>query len=356
MESNETLALVYKGVGRIEPMTVPIPRIPGPAVRVEMKACGICGSDVKYFQGDNPWALHTLGRNIPPPPNMVLGHEVSGVEISSGQRRRVAILAFKSCGRCAACRDGRENLCADMEHFGHSAGWPPMEYTPGGMSRVFEIWQGFDYTIPDSVSHEAATFLDGLAVAVHAVEMGGVAPGAWVGVVGLGPIGMLAAQAARAAGAERVFASDIYDVPVRLAREVGLVNVVCARDTDPVDYMRSQARGRAGLDVVFDTVGSEESITRGLGLLAPGGALVLLAISEKPVHLATIAISGERRIVSSANNRYPDFPRAIELLAQGLVRVEPLITHRFRLEDGPRAFEVMLHKEEEGAYKVVLLP
>jgi threonine dehydrogenase-like Zn-dependent dehydrogenase len=83
MQSNATLALVYKGAGLIEPMTVPIPRIPGPAVRVETKACGLCGSDVKYFQGDNPWALHTLGRDI-----------------SGGQRRRVAILAFKSCGRC----------------------------------------------------------------------------------------------------------------------------------------------------------------------------------------------------------------------------------------------------------------
>jgi 2-desacetyl-2-hydroxyethyl bacteriochlorophyllide A dehydrogenase len=356
MMQDETLALVYKGPGRIEPMTVPIPRMPGPSVRVEMKACGICGSDIKYLRGDNPWALHTLGRNVPPPPNMVLGHEVSGVEVSSGQRRRVAILAFKSCGRCAPCRAGRENLCADMEHFGHSAGWAKMDYTPGGMARQFDIWQGFDYEIPDSVSHEAATFLDGLAVAVHAVEVGGVGPGAWVGVVGLGPIGMLAAQAARAAGAERVLASDVYDTPVRLAREVGLANVVSAEDTDPAEYMRSQTRGRGGLDVVFDTVGSEESIRQGLGLLATGGALVLLAISEKPVSLATIAISGERRILSSANNRYPDFARAIELLGRGLVRVEPLITHRFHLEDGPKAFDVMLRKKQERAYKVVLLP
>ncbi len=356
MTQDQTLALVYRGPGRIEPMTVPIPRIPGSSVRVEMKACGICGSDVKYLRGDNPWALHTLGRNIPPPPNMILGHEVSGVEVSSGQRRRVAILAFKSCGRCAACRAGRENLCADMQHFGHSAGWPTMDYTPGGMSRQFDIWQGFDYEIPDAVSHEAATFLDGLAVAVHAVEVGGVAPGHWVGVVGLGPIGMLAAQAARAVGAERVFGSDVYEVPVRLARGVGLVHVVCAEEADPVEYVRAQVKGRAGLDVVFDTVGSESSISQGLGLLAPGGALVLLAIGERPVSLAPIALSGERRILSSANNRYPDFPRAIELLARGLVQVEPLITHRFRLEDGSRAFEVMMRKKEEGAYKVVLLP
>jgi len=356
MKRDETLALVYRGVGRLEPMTVPIPRVPEPSVRVELAACGICGSDVKYFRGDNPWALHTLGRNIPPPPDMILGHEVSGVESSSGQRRRVAILAFKSCGRCASCASGRENLCADMEHFGHSAGWDKMDYTPGGMSRQFDIWQGFDYEIPDSVSHEAATFLDGLAVAVHAVEVAGVGPGHWVGVVGLGPIGILAAQAARAIGAERVFGSDVYDVPVRLAREVGLTNVVSAEETDPTDYVRSQTRGRPGLDVVFDTVGSEESIRRGLGLLAPGGALVLLAISEKPVSFATIGISGERRILSSANNRYRDFPRAIELLGRGLVRVEPLITHRFRLEDGMRAFDVMLRKKEEGAYKVILVP
>ncbi len=224
------------------------------------------------------------------------------------------------------------------------------------MSRQFDIWQGFDYEIPDSVSHEAATFLDGLAVAVHAVEVGGVGPGHWVGVVGLGPIGMLAAQAARAAGAERVFATDVYDVPVRLAARWGS-RTSCPPRT-PTPSTTSAARpGGAPASTWFSTRWEPRARSpTGLGLLAPGGALVLLAISEKPVSFATIAISGERRILSSANNRYPDFPRAIDLLGRGLVRVEPLITHRFRLEDGAKAFDVMLRKREEGAYKVVLLP
>ena len=352
--TDKSLALVYRGIGRVEPMTVPIPEIPGPSVRVELRACGICGSDVHYYQGHNPWALHTLGRDIPPPPDMILGHEVSGVEISSGQRRRVAILAFKSCGRCTVCKEGRENLCADMEHFGHSAGWPEgMPYTPGGMARVFPIWQGFAYDIPDEVSHEAATFLDGLAVALHALDTGGFSPGRRVGAIGLGPIGMLVAQAARALGAASVFASDVYDTPLRLAREVGLVDVVNATDDDPVAAARRLA---GGLDVVYDTVGSEESIRQGLAMLDPGGALVLLAVDDKAVPIATTGFSGERRIMTSCNNRYPDFPRAIELLASGRMRVEPLITHRFALEDGPKAFDVMLRKKEEDAYKVILTP
>ena len=127
------------------------------------------------------------------------------------------------------------------------------------------------------------------------------------------------------------------------------------RTPTPSSTCAERQKGGRG-SVVFDTVGSEDSIRRGLGLLSPGGALVLLSISEKPVSFATIGISGERRILSSANNRYPDFRRAIELLARGLVRVEPLITHRFPLEDGMKAFDVMLRKKEEGAYKVVLLP
>ncbi|TFH04330.1 MAG: hypothetical protein E4H09_03770, partial [Spirochaetales bacterium] len=168
-DEDRRLSVVYKGIRHIAVESVPIPRIPGPASRVELLAAGICGSDVRYFEGHNPWALQTLGRDIPPPPNMILGHEICGYDRE--RNCRVAILAYKSCGRCPQCLQGSENRCSDMEHFGHSAGWPVMEYYPGGMAEEFEVWDGFAYEIPDSISNDAATFLDGLAVAVHACDV-----------------------------------------------------------------------------------------------------------------------------------------------------------------------------------------
>ncbi|NIA15083.1 MAG: alcohol dehydrogenase catalytic domain-containing protein [Nitrospiraceae bacterium] len=335
---------------------IPIPVISGPSVRVEMRACGICGSDIRYYHGENPWSLHTLGRNVPCPPNMVLGHEISGIVKSSEGNRRVAILAYKGCGECVYCRVGQENLCGHMVHLGHSAGWDPMPYYPGGMAHTFEVWQGFDYDIPDSISFDAAVFLDGLAVAVHAVDQGGLGPGAKVGFVGLGPVGLLAAQVARAKSAGTVVGCDVDELPTRLAREVGLPDMAHGDSADLVSFVKGHNALKDGLDMIVDTVGSAETIQDSLSLLRKGGALVLLAVHEAAIPLRPTALSGERRIVTSANNRYEDFTEAIRLLSEGRVRVDPLVTHRLPLEDAAKAFELMADKLRNGVYKIVLHP
>ncbi len=117
-----------------------------------------------------------------------------------------------------------------------------------------------------------------------------------------------------------------------------------------------QQQQREGLDVLLDTVGTPDSIRAGLGLLNKSGTLVLLAVHEQPAAFAPIWLSGERRTVTSSNNRYQDFPAAIDLLATGRVQAQPLITHRFRLSDAPEAFATMQAKEQRQAYKVVLTP
>lgn len=343
---SESLAVILKKPGSIAIETIPVPQILGPTVEVEMKACGICGSDVRYYQGENPWSLHTLGKNIPSPPNMVLGHEVSGIVHAPEGDRRVAILAYKGCGECLYCTTGRENLCDTMEHFGHSAGWKSMPYYPGGMSETFRIWKGFEYDIPESISFEAATFLDGLAVAKHAVDVSGLEAGQRIGIVGLGPIGLLAAQVGRARGAELVTGCDTAQLPVEMAKKIGYDSMVCGSVNDL----------HKGLDVLIDTVGSEQTIAQGLYMLEKSGVLVLLAVHEKPVPLAPITLSGERRIMTAANNQYKDFPAAIELMASGRIVVEPLVTHRYALKDALIAFDTMLEKEKNGTFKVVLFP
>ena len=209
----ESLSVVLAGPQDLQVRRVPVPRVPGPAVRVRMKTCGICGSDLRYLAGENPWSLHTLGRHVPCPPGVILGHEVAGIVLEDGRERRVGILAFKGCGQCLYCRTRRENLCAEVQHIGHASGWPEMPHYPGGMAEEFEVWKNFDYDLPDSVSFEEATFLDGLAVAVHAAEQARLEPGMRAGVIGLGPIGMLFAQLAAHRGAEQVTGWDIAPLP-----------------------------------------------------------------------------------------------------------------------------------------------
>lgn len=350
----DSLAVILEQPGKISVKRIPIPRVPEPSVRVALQACGICGSDIRYYQGENPWSLHTLGKHVPCPPNMVLGHEVAGVIQTPTGEQRVAILAYKACGVCTYCRSGRENLCDAMEHFGHSAGWQPMPYYPGGMSEEFNIWDGFAYPIPETISFEEATFLDGLAVAVHAVEQGHLQAGQRVGVVGLGPLGMLAAQVAAAKGAAAVLGCDVSSFAVQLAARVGLPAMVQA---DSREFkVAITTTHQAGFDVIIDTVGTQDSITDGLTLLNKSGTLVLLAVHEQALPLPPVLLSGERKLVTSSNNKYKDFLAAIALLAAGKVIVKPLITHRFKLQDAPQAFEIMQAKEQHQAYKIVLVP
>jgi L-iditol 2-dehydrogenase len=284
---------------------------------------------------------------------MVLGHEVAGVT-EEAKPRRVAVLAYKSCGTCAYCRTGREHLCEGMLHFGHSAGWQSMAYYPGGMAERFNIWREFAYEIPDNISYEEATFLDGLAVSLHALDMGAFQQGKRVAVIGLGPIGMLAGSAALAQGAAAVWGCDPTGLPVRLAREQGLDPVIEGAAADLVRVVAPT--GETGADLVIDTVGTPDSIRDGMELLAKSGSHVLLSVHEGSIPVAPILLAGERRLLTSANNPYADFPRAIRLLASQKLTVKNLITHRFPLNEAPQAFDLMLRKGHEDVFKVVMTP
>ena len=342
-------SVILDAPGQLSVRDIPVPEIAGPSHRLRLGACGICGSDLRYLAGENPWSMHTLGEHIPSPPNMVLGHEVSGVTEIDGRERRVAVLAYRGCGRCRECRRGRENLCADTQHIGHGAGWGEMDYYPGGMAEEFEVWEGFAYEIPDTVSFEEATFLDGLAVAVHACDQAGIDEGSRVAIVGLGPIGMLAAQVAGDRGAEVVTACDTTGLPVELARGLGFESTYVCSGAALFD-------DASGFDAVVDTVGDIAAIEAGLASLAPGGRVVLLAAHEGTLSYNATRICSERYVTTSANNRYADFPRAIELMSSGRVCVSSLVTHRFALDEAPGAFEIMASKDANRAYKIVLVP
>jgi threonine dehydrogenase-like Zn-dependent dehydrogenase len=119
------------------------------------------------------------------------------------------------------------------------------------------------------------------------------------------------------------------------------------------ELVLDQTRG-AGVDLAFDTVGTTETIQGLLGLLRKGGTLVLMATKEKDLHFPALLLSAERTIRTSSNALYSDFPRAIEFLATGRIRVEPLITHRFALTQALEAFRTACNKSETGAIKIVL--
>ena len=112
-------------------------------VLVQVEACGVCGSDFRYYAGENPWAMHTLGRHVDNPPGIVLGHEYAGevVAVADPQNepllgKRVAPVCSKVCGKCPDCRAGRTQLCPNTVHMGHGQGWGKRDFYPGAYARI----------------------------------------------------------------------------------------------------------------------------------------------------------------------------------------------------------------------------
>ncbi|MGD0112971.1 MAG: alcohol dehydrogenase catalytic domain-containing protein [Armatimonadota bacterium] len=265
-------AVILRGPGRLEVTDIPEPPLGPGHVLVRVQACGICGSDLRYLRGENPWSQHTLGLRLPSPPDMVLGHEFAGdiVRVSDASLEtrlgeRVAVLAYRGCGACFYCQRGQPNLCADTAHIGHGAGWGGAEYNPGGMAELCPVWSEMAYLLPSSISYDEATLLDGAAVAVHAVTRAEVAEGDWVVVIGCGPIGLLALQVARARGA-RVVATDIASGPLALAAELGAKITVPAEHGSIAEAVVSATDG-IGAAAVLNSVGTPRSITDSMQLL-----------------------------------------------------------------------------------------
>lgn len=351
-------AVVLRAPRELAVEDVPVPEPGYGQVLLKVTDCGICGSDVRYFHGENPWALHTLGEELPNPENMILGHEVAGVIDSVGPgvspdaiSKRVGVLCFCVDGTCYWCRRGEEQLCPNTMHLGHAAGWGESKYYYGGMAEYVPVWADHCYELPNTVSNEAASLLDPMGVAVHGVLRANIRPGEAVLTVGAGPIGMFCVQAATAFGAGYVACSDldprILEMAVSLGADVG----VDASADDPGEVMAGVTRGR-GADVIFDSAGLP--LSNSLGMLARGGRLMLFVVHRKAEAITTLDLSSERTVTSVANFAYPDFQMCIDLLATGRVKAEPLITHRFPLEDALEAFRVADHKAETGAIKVLL--
>jgi threonine dehydrogenase-like Zn-dependent dehydrogenase len=363
-------ALVLREPRTFELVDVPRPRLTAPEhVLIEVQACGICGSDLRYWAGENPWALHTLGRHIPNPPDMVLGHEYAGVVVEVNDARyehllgeRVGAQAFRTCGVCALCRQGHENLCKQTLHIGHAQGWGPLlderSLYPGAYADYCLAWADLLHPIADSISFEEETTRDFLGVAVHAwgraglADMGTLAD-ATILCIGGGPVGLSIAQVARAKGvgaSGRVVISE----PAPTAQAV-IENYPGIDWLDPTrEDIGVALSSDGGVAAVFDTVGTAETTALGLALLAEAGTYVNLAVHDTRLNLNALALGSERRMTTSSNALYRDEREAHGMISSGVVDMASMITHRFALEDYADAYALLLAEPKE-AYKVVFV-
>ncbi len=329
---------------RIEDADAPLP---GPnEVQVRIRAGGICGSDLHYFQHGGFGTVRIREPLIP-------GHEIAGEVAAVGAAvtrvrpgDRVAVNPSRPCGHCEYCLEGKPRHCLDMRFFGSAMRFPHMQ---GGFRELLVCTEAQAVPIPTGLSLEHAAFAEPLSVCLHGATQAGPLLGKRVLVTGTGPIGALSILVARHGGAREVVATDLADAPLAIARRIGADLAVNVRD-EPSGLDRFAA-GKGWFDVVFEASGSGAALAAALPVARPGAVVVQLGLGgDAPVPINTLVA---KEIQLRGTFRFDqEFEWAVGFIASGAIDVAPLLTEVVPLADAIRAFD--LAADRSRAMKVQL--
>lgn len=341
-------ALVLEAYNRFEYVDVPAPQVGPGEVLVEVKACGICGSDVHGMDGSS-------GRRLPP---LIMGHEASGViaEVGPGVEgwragERVTFDSTLYCGQCHFCLRGQVNLCDRRQVLGVACEEFRRE---GAFAEYVSVPARVLYRIPEGVSFEQAAMVEPTSVAVHAVGRMPLRLNDTAVVIGAGVIGLLVVQALRAAGCGRIVAVDMEEGRLELARELGADEGMRPDEGDVAELVRERTGGR-GADVCVEAVGIDATVKAAVGCVRKGGAVTLVGnVTPSVTLLLQAAVTRELALYGSAAS-CGEYPDCLELMQRGAIRVDPLISARAPLSKGAEWFG-RLRKREKGLVKVILVP
>jgi L-iditol 2-dehydrogenase len=319
---------------------VPKPRAEIKSAIIRVRAVGICGSDLPIFDGVRP---------VPYP--LIPGHEFAGEisELGPGAEGwqvgdRVAAGLVIGCGCCYYCRRGQEVLCEDLHEIGFHRDGAYAEYVRVPLANL--------HRLPPALSFRHGASVDPLASSYHGLRRLNLRPEDTVVLFGDGPIGLYAAQAIRARGVERLLMVGHHDSRLAIAAGLG-AEVVNSRRRDPVGVVAEFTAGRMA-DVTVEAVGVPGALSVVLAATAKGGTVLLLGIyhGEGSLNPAPI-VRHELQVVGSFCYNHETFAASLELLRQGRVQIEPVVSHVLPLSEMGRALE-LLHRRE--ALKVILEP
>jgi alcohol dehydrogenase, propanol-preferring len=312
---------------------------------VRIAACGLCRTDLHY--------LHGLATFKAAP--IVLGHEVSGrvAGIGAGvegwkEGEAVLLAPVIPCGQCEYCWKGRGTLCLNQRMLGN--------HTDGGFAEFVAVSARAAFRLPASVPLEAGSIVsDAVSTPYHAiVNRAQLRAGEWAVIFGCGGVGLSAVQVAKAVGA-RVVAVDIAPWKLEVASALGADIVVDGKDAKAAAKEIRKATG-GGADAAFDVIGNPEVIELATQVVKWGGRVVVVGYTEKPVTLQAGRIMfRELEVKGSLGCGLQDFPKVIDLVAQGKVRLERMVTHRFGLDELNAGFK-MLDEGAQGLVRGIAVP
>jgi propanol-preferring alcohol dehydrogenase len=304
---------------------VPEPEVGAGEILVKVAACGLCHTDLHYID-------HGVATVKQPP--LILGHEATGVVALAGpgvsnvkEGDRVLLPAILTCGQCAACRSGRENICQRMKMFGNDVDGAYAEYVKAPAKDVF--------ILPGEIPLvDGCIIADAVTTPYHAVKnRAEVRPGDNVVVYGCGGVGLNVVQFANLAGGV-VIAVDISEEKLEWARRLGASVTLNARQVEGGVARAVRRLTGGGADVAIEAIGNPSTMQDAFSTLHPGGRLVVVGYSDHEVtFIAGRIMYREMEIRGSLGCRPVDYPRVIELARTGRIQVSPLVTGRFPLTE-----------------------
>ena len=327
---------------RVEPAEMPGV---GPGeVLLKLGAGGICGSDLHYFfEGRN-------GSFVVREP-LIPGHEASAVVAGVGpgvtrvrEGDKVAVSPSHACGRCAYCRQGREQLCENMKFLGSASLFPHVQ---GMFREYFVLGERQCYPVTGDVSLGELAFAEPLAVGLHAVNRGGELLGKSVLVTGAGTIGCLTVLAARLGGAAKVTVSDILDRPLAQAKIVGAdVTLHAARDADALRTPQ--------FDVAYEVSGSFAALKTCVAAVKRGGIIVQVGtLPHEPLPFVVNELMAKELDLRGAFRWGIEFDWAVDYLSSRKVDVRPLLSGQYPLQDAVAAFHAAADKNQSTKVQVI---
>ncbi len=319
----------------------PMPTIGPNDVLVEVKAVGVCGSDVHYYEHGR------IGSYVVRQP-LILGHETAGVIVAVGTEvnqsrvgERVAIEPGIPDGTCEQCRAGRYNLCPNVRFFGT----PPID---GSFANYVTVPTQFAYKLPDNLSDEEGAMIEPLSVGLWACRKARLRGGDSVLITGAGPIGLLAMKVAFALGVANVTITDVFPQRLAIAQRLGATQTL---------NVAEQPLAQAGIqaDVLLECSGQQQALSEGIRSLRPSGMAVVVGMNPGEELRVPMSFMQNREITVTGTFRYANtYADAIALVASGRIDVYSLVTGRYPLEAAEQALQAT--KQDPTNIKSIVAP
>lgn len=334
----------------IEYSDIPRPQIKDNEVLAEIAYAGFCATDIELLTGE---MVHIKNGNTTYP--IIPGHEWSGTIVEVGKDVRdfkvgdlVTSDVSLGCGECETCRQGHYNLCPNREVIGS------YRNRQGVFAQYVAVPQRHLYKLPEGLSLEEAALAEPAATAMYAVTKARIPAGAQVLVIGDGPIGQLAAQLANIAGASKVIMAGSWDEKLAIAKECGIAETINYHKEDVVQRARELTEG--GPEIIIETSGNNSALGNAVQALKPTGRIVAVSWYNGPVvevAMNTVIVKDAELIGSLASPN--SFTPVLRYMAEGKLKVKPLITHVKPLEELEDVVK-MIRAKKEMRIKVLLKP